>query len=337
MAMLARSVQTSKLKFSAPKTLSNQGRTVYINYEGDKLRVQTPIMFLPYGVGDNEKLNAKKQATDEVQAKRYDLNVSFRGMDGNPKLQELHDKMQEIEKRVIEEAFENRVLWLQDDYDGNKKFVEKLFHPIVKYDKNKETGKIEGRYPPTMKLKLPYDAKTDTFNFECEDMDGNELDFKGVMKKLKGAKARLIIQLNSVWFSGSRYGCTWKVLRAKFEVTSQCQVSFLDDSDDEVAPTRAEDEIDAEEDAIALANDDITPPKKLLSGLTLKEKEKTPPPPPPKAEKAEKVNVEVSESESEAEEDAAAEEADSESDDDPTPPPPPPPVTKTRKTTKKSS
>ena len=325
MALLAKSINISKLQFSAPKTLSNQSRTVYANYEGDKLRLQTPVMHLPYGVGDNEKINASKSGAGgraggsafggggggggdgENQAKRYDLNVSFRGMDANPKLKELHDKMQEIEKRVIDEAFENRQTWLRDDYDGVKTFVAKLFTPIVKYDKNKDTGKIEGKYPPTMKLKLPYDDKTDTFNFECSDMDGEDLDFKSVMTKLKGGKARLIIQLGGIWFAGGRYGCTWRVVRAKFEVTSKCNVDFVEDSDDDVSNNKKtpafEEDDDLDEEALANGDGNATMP--------------VAPPPPPAA-----ANVTVEEDEEDDDEE------ESEEDDEPPPPPPPPPKKK---------
>jgi hypothetical protein len=147
MAIRAKSVDVSKLKFSAPKTLGNQSRSVYVNYEGDKLRIQTPIMHLPYGVSDNEalaKLNKKPgdTSTDVAQPKKYDLSVSFRGMDGNKGLQTLHDKMREIENAVIDHVFENRQVLLRDDYEGVKKFVAKLFTPIVKYDKDKDTGVI---------------------------------------------------------------------------------------------------------------------------------------------------------------------------------------------------
>lgn len=338
MAFLAKNVNASKIQFSAPKTLSNQSRTVYANYEGDKLRIQTPLMHLPYGVGDNEKINASKSAggraggggsgfggggggDGENQAKRYDLNVSFRGMDNDPKLKALHDKMQDIEKRIIDEAFENRQSWLRDDYDGVKTFVAKLFTPIVKYDKNKDTGKIEGKYPPTMKLKLPYDDKTDSFNFECSDMEDKELDFKGVMTKLKGGKARLIIQLGGIWFAGGRYGCTWRVVRAKFEVTSKCNVDFVEDSDDDTPgaakkkPAFEEDD-DLDEDAIANGGPASDSPINVKPPIT----KASPPAAAPVA-----PTTTVAESEDDDEEEEEEEDDDESEDDDPVPPPPPPP------------
>jgi hypothetical protein len=318
-------------------------------------------MTMPYGVGDNEKINANTnnqtgKKTEEAQAKRYDLNVSFRGMDSTPKLQELYDKMREIENRVIDEAFENRQVWLRDDYDGVKAFVAKLFTPIVKHDKNKETGKIENKYPPTMKIKVPYDEKTDTFNFECSDMDGADLDFKSCMAKLKGAKAKLIIQFGGIWFAGGRYGCSWRIIRAKFEVMHlSSKVDFIADSDDENDTTKKI-EYDEDVDEDALENvDKVTPPKAILPPPTkptggkpvtiVDESEEddddeegedsSPAPPPPPPTKASKAAAKAPPPPPPEDDDEEEEEEDDE-DDEPEPPPPPPPPAKTtrKKTTK---
>jgi hypothetical protein len=163
--VLAKNIDVSKLKFSQPKTLTNQSRTVYINYEGDKLTIQTPVQRMPYGVGDwNEVNNVGKKAEDAV--KKYDLHTSFTDLENNPKMKTLLDKMQEIEKKIVDEAYANRVSWLQDDYEGSKTLVSKLFVPIIKIDKDKDTKKVVGKYPPTMKVKLPYDSKKDCFAFD---------------------------------------------------------------------------------------------------------------------------------------------------------------------------
>jgi hypothetical protein len=337
MAMLAKNINVSKLKFSPPKTLNNQSRTVYVNYEGDKLSIQTPIMYFPYGVSDNEAINkANKKVGDETAKKKYDVSVSFRGMDDNKRLQELHDKMREIEGRVIDEAFENRMAWFRDDYDGNKGFVAKLFNPIVKYDKNKETGKIENKYPPTMRIKLPYDDTTDEFTFACSDMDDNEVVFKKIMSTLKGGKGRFIIQLGGVWIAGGRYGCTWRVVRAKVDGTSSQNVDFIPDSDDEESSAALKklsllNDEDVEEDAMNMANE-VTPPKKVVTASKAAvevekdsddESDIEAPAPAPASVAATPVVIESEEEEEE----------DEESEEDVPPPPPPPPKT-TRKTKK---
>jgi hypothetical protein len=296
--LLAKSVDVSKIKYSAPRTLDNQSKSVYVNYEGSSITIQTPLVRLPYGIGDWNDKNAEGKPSGEDKPKKYDLNFSFDGMDSNPKIKELLDKMGEIEKKITEDAFENRLAWLDDDYDGIKSVVSKLFTPIVKYDKDKVTKKVTGKYPPTLKCKLPYDTRSDIFTFVSQDMNGEEVDFKTIMRNLKGAKARLIIQLSGIWIAGGRYGCTWKVVRGRFEVSKPNVVDFVEDSDVEVA----EEEDDEDLKADALANSVST--KATISSKTV---------------------VAESEEEEEAEE---AEEDDSEIDEPPPPPPPPAPKKK---------
>lgn len=335
--ILPKDIQLSKLKYSDVKSLSNGSKTVYINYGSDKLTLQTPILHLPYGIGDwNDKTpvmdkktgkpSAMPDVSDDDKIKKYDLSVSFAGMDDNPKLKTLHDQMIELEKAIKEAAFKNRLTWLRDDYDGMKTITDKLFNSIIKLDKDKETGKVVGKYPPTMKLKLPYDNNTNEFTFDCHDMDKNELDFKSIMTKLKGGKAQLIIQLTGLWFAGGRYGCTWKVLRGKFQLPNKSNYDYVEDSDDENARNKnMEYDEDLEEDARAMGKVISPPAKKFASKVAIKDDDdeeeevdeeeeeelKRAASPEPK-----KNQVVVSEDEEE-------EEVEEEEEEEPSPPPPP--------------
>lgn len=256
--LLPKNVNVSKLRYSEVKSLSNGSKTVYINYGSDKLTIQTPMMSIPYGVGDGTYKDKDGKEVKQDDRKKFDISVSFRGMDENPKLQAFHDKMQEIERKIKDDAFNNRLTWLRDDFDGMKGFTDKMFSPFVKYDKDKDTGKITGKYPPTLRLKLPYDNNNDVFTFEAYDMDENEIDFANIMSKLKGAKVQLVIQLSGIWFAGGKYGCTWKVLMGKFQMARKSKFTFVADSDDESAAVskKFEEDEDLLEDAMAMA----TPP-----------------------------------------------------------------------------
>lgn len=337
--ILAKNIHANKIEFSAPKTLNNGSRTVYINYQGEKLTLQTPLMSLPYGIGDWN--NAKDAKTGETPTlKKYDLHVSYRGMDTNPALKVLHDKMQEIESKIRDDCFKNRLTWLRDDYDGIKPAVDRLFTPIIKYDKDKDTGKIAGKYPPTMKLKLPFDNNNNQFTFESTDMDGNELDFESIMNKLKGAKARLIIQLGGMWFAGGKYGCTWKVVKARFQLNSKSDVEFVEDPDDAGNANDNHSDEDVEEDAIAMSGRAASPIAKKLQSTTLveedeEEDEEPSPPPAPKKPAKRAPTPEPEEEEEEEVEEEAEEDVDSEVEDLPPPPPPKKSIAKKTTTSKK--
>lgn len=318
--ILAKNIDVSKFKYSDVKTLSNGSKTIYINYGGDKLTIQTPFMSLPYGVGDWNNADAEKKKDDA--GKKYDLHLSFRDFEDNPKLKVLLEKMKEIETKLKEDAFNNRLTWFNDDFDDSKSLVDRLFTPILKYDKDKKTGKIVGKYPPTLKVKLPYDNKVDDFAFECADMNGDDLDFKGIMTKLKGAKARLIIQLSGIWMAGGKYGVTWKVVKGTFDMPSKSKYDYIEDSDEEHESKKRSDTVEEdeelEEEAMAMASA-VSPPPKVTTRVADSdgEEEDIAPPPAPK-----KV-VAPPPDEEDAEEEPVEAEEDSEVEDEPTPPPPP--------------
>jgi len=298
MVQLAKNIDVNKLRYSEMKTLTSGAKTVYVNYGSEKLTIQTPVLSLPYGLGEpyEAKDAAKNGTTISDKEKKYDLTASFRGIDENPKVKVFHDKLKEIENKIIDDAFSNRLAWFKDDFDGNKSFVSKLFSPIVRVDKDPTTGKPVGKYPPTFKAKLPYDNKSNTFAFDSYDMDNNELDFNEIMTKLKGAKAQLIVQLSGIWFAGGKYGCSWKIVSAKFQLHQNSKITFIVDSDTEDAVNEDEDEDD------------------VVNSETLSNLNNTP--------------VPIEEEDDEEEEEEEEEEA-------PTPEPSPPPKKPTKKSAKK--
>jgi len=298
MVQLAKNIDVNKLRYSEMKTLTSGAKTVYVNYGSEKLTIQTPVLSLPYGLGEpyEAKDAAKNGTTISDKEKKYDLTASFRGIDENPKVKVFHDKLKEIENKIIDDAFSNRLAWFKDDFDSNKSFVSKLFSPIVRVDKDPTTGKPVGKYPPTFKAKLPYDNKSNTFAFDSYDMDNNELDFNEIMTKLKGAKAQLIVQLSGIWFAGGKYGCSWKIVSAKFQLHQNSKITFIVDSDTEDVVNEDEDEDD------------------VVNSETLSNLNNTP--------------VPIEEEDDEEEEEEEEEEA-------PTPEPSPPPKKPTKKSAKK--
>lgn len=247
--IISKDINVALFKYSEVKTLTSGAKSVYINYGSNKLRIQTPIMFLPYGVSEGfEDKKAEKKI--EKKDKKYNLTLSFKGQDENPKIEVFLNKMKEIETKIINDAFENREPWFKDDFDGNRAFVSRLFSPIIKVDKDKNTGKVIGKYPPTINFKLPYDNANEKFNFQSFNMDDNEpIDFSEIALKLKSGKAQLIVELNSIWFAGGKFGCTWKLNAGKFKCSVNNSISFIEDSDTE----KVKDEVvedDEEEDDV---------------------------------------------------------------------------------------
>jgi hypothetical protein len=247
--LLPKNVEISKLKYSEVKTLSSGSKSVYVNYATGKLRIQTPVLFMPYGIGEGyEDKSVKNPEIKKNIDKKYDLTVSFKGHDENPKILTFLEKMREIEQEIIDKAFEYRLEWFKDDYDGNKAFVARMFSQMIKVDKDPKTGKPVGKYPPTLKVKVPYDGLNDKFKFDCYDMENNEIEFTNVISKLKGGRTQLIIELTGIWMAGGKYGCTWKIVSSKFQLSQSNKMAFIEDSDTEKKDAEEEEEEEEEDE-----------------------------------------------------------------------------------------
>ena len=311
--ILPKQIDVSKLKYSEVKQMKSGAKTVYINYGNDKLTIQTPALYLPYGISPpySEKEKKDDKPVEKVVPGSA-LDVSFRGMDENDKINQLYNKLKELENKIVDDAFENRELWFKDDFDNNKAFCKKLFSPIIKVDKDPNTGKELGKYPPTFKAKIPFD-KNELCTMDCYDMQNEELNINDVFKRLKGAKVVMIVQLTGLWMAGGKYGCSWKVCTGKFQLSQNVKVTFIKDSD--------EDCDDEDEDDIV--PDEVI--KEVIKEVVKEDKNKK------KKEKEEEEEDEDEDEENEEDEEDEEEPKVPEPEPEPEPLPPPPKKKVTKK------
>ena len=248
--LLPKQFNVDKIKYSEMKIMKSGAKSIYVNYQGYKINIQTPVLNIPYGVNDNMQfIKDDPKRKDETQ--KYDITVCFNGIDENQKIKVFHDKLIELENKILEDAFANRVAWFKNNFDGNKGTVSNMFSRIIRRDKDKETGMFADKYPPTFKAKIPYDSSEDKFDFDSYDMDNNEIDFKDYVSNLKGGKAQFIIQLNGIWFSAGMFGCSWKIVSGKFQKVNSSKITFVKDSDDDNVDDEDDDDIEVDAEVIS--------------------------------------------------------------------------------------
>lgn len=312
-------VDLSKIKYAEIRTNpTTQARSVGIFYGSSRLTVEFPLMNIAYnGVSKVEQKDAKGNVIPG-SAPRYEMSLSFKGMEENSKIKALHTFLENLETKLKKDGFDNRITWFKEDFDDEPKFVAKNFHPMIQVSKDKETRKPDGKWPSTFKVKLPFEDKTGKFNFEAHDMEKNEVDFADIWDKLKGGRAKPILQLSSIWFAAGKFGLTWRLVMSKFQVSSRGTYTYRDEEDD-----KGVDAVETEEE------DDVDIPPQIL------QKKAVPPPAP--------VNTVVEDSDEEDEvveaEEEDADDVDSEVEVEertPSPPPPPPKKTTVKKTTTKA-
>lgn len=221
----------SKLSYGTPRALDNGGKSIYVAYNGKPLYLQTPKMVSPFGLKTWSK--DEKSPTDKLS-----LELSFKNKSARKSLQTFYDKCEGFDKKIVVDALENSSAWFKKKYSSTD-VVEALYTSFLKFPKDKNTGDITDKYPPTIRLTLP--QKDGTATCEVYDKDKNRIDINGI--ETKGAEVTAIIQCLGIWIAGGKFGCSWKVVQLRVTPPANRISGFAFKEDDE-----KDEESDIEED-----------------------------------------------------------------------------------------
>ena len=190
------SFQVKSITLSAPRTLASGAKQAYLNYEGGRLVMQTAVaMSSPFGLNAFQSQNGTE----------YSVDLSFRGVDNRPELQEFKRVLEQMDELMINEGVKNSKAWFKADL--NKEVIKAFYTPTLKYSKDKEGNVLS--YPPNIKVKLP--KRNGEWDTKFYDLNGTP--YKGVPVEdmiVKGTQITAIIECGGVWFAGSKFGLTWR-------------------------------------------------------------------------------------------------------------------------------
>ena len=188
---------SKSITISAPRVLQSGAKQAYLNYDGGRMVIQSAVaMQSPFG------LNAfqNQQGTNE-----YSVDLSFRGQEQRPELQEFKTVLEQLDELMINEGVKNSKAWFKADL--NREVIKAFYTPTLKYSKDKEGNVLS--YPPNMKVKLP--KKNGEWDTKFYDLKGTP--YKGVPVEdliVKGTQITAIVECGGVWFAGSKFGLTWR-------------------------------------------------------------------------------------------------------------------------------
>jgi hypothetical protein len=223
------SFDTTQITFRAPKILDSGGKQVYLDYEGRPLLTQTASMPLPYGLN----------TFDKAGPTTYSVDLSFRGMETDPKVKHFYDMMVAFDELLIEAGIKNSQAWFKMP-NASREVIKAFYTPSVKVSLDKD-GKPKP-YPPTFKVKLPKKNGT----FETSFYDAEKRPYEGVSVEelmVKGARGVFLVKCTGLWFAGSKYGASWKAVQVKLDSVPQSGLgrgcAILDDDDAPVVRRQA--------------------------------------------------------------------------------------------------
>jgi hypothetical protein len=217
----AHKVDVGRVSVSEPKTNENGGKSIYLNYDKHPFIIQTPKMSMPYNMS----------VYDKGEYPKYSVEVSFRDMDTNANVKKFYDNFDSVDNFLVDEGVNNSMAWFKKK-KAHRDVVLALFSPHIKLSRDRETGEVDGKYPPTMRLKLPVrDGKP---GFDIYDFNQNKLDRPLEELFVKGAQIQALVKCSGIWIVGGKFGCSWNVSQIMVDAPATIQsYAFIDDSDGE--------------------------------------------------------------------------------------------------------
>lgn len=199
MVILAKDFDMKNVRLGSLKTLDNGGKVVYINYKNHPLIIQTPKLKAPFGLSNWEN--------------KYSLDLSLNGYEGSQESTAMFYKaLNGLDEFMLEQGLQNGMAWFKKKM-ASKEVVDALYTRNVKFSKDRATGEITDKYPPTFKLPVP--NRDGKFQVDVYDANRNNIDLASV--DLKGAKVTAIAQCLGLWLAGGKFGCSWKIIQLKVE------------------------------------------------------------------------------------------------------------------------
>jgi hypothetical protein len=218
----------SKVTYGAVKANKNgKGKSGGIYYGGKKLLLQFPLMFT---------WGASELIDEKTGNKSYSVSIPIKN-DKAEASYPLFAAMNAIQEKVLNDASVNAKDWFGKA--TNRDVAEALFTPIVKYPKVSKTDSSPD-YSKTPSLKTKIQVWEDKFTIEIYNMEKEQLfgpqvqDSDPIALMPQGTYMSGLIECGGLWFTGTGFGVTWKLIQAKIRPPVKITgFSLLDDEEEE--------------------------------------------------------------------------------------------------------
>lgn len=205
----------SKLHFREPKVLSSGGKLVSLAYgvgkTSNQVIIETPTLRAPMGKMDWENPNGPNKVS---------MMLSLDNMDSRSDVREFQKLIESVDRMTKVAAFQNSMAYFRKTFK-TQETVSDMYTPLERKSKDKETGEEDGRWPPSVKLTLPYgpDGKPKfTTYIQTQEVDPatggakiEEVDIATI--DTKQSEVTAIVCLQSVWIVGNGFGVTMKCMQ----------------------------------------------------------------------------------------------------------------------------
>lgn len=187
-------------------------RSIFVNYDGAPLLVQTPWLHSWDGVAlPPEEFRAGASTA------KYSVNCTLQGAQENEAVASFQQFLQQFDSKIIADVAANSAEWLKQK-SMDPVVCEALYTRQLKLAKDKDTGEATNKYPPTFKVKMPfYDG---VWKCDAYTKDDHAAHVNGELSELIKGKCRIrfIMQCNGVWSAANKFGVSWTAKQIEYEL-----------------------------------------------------------------------------------------------------------------------
>ena len=195
--------------------------------------VQSPWLHCQFG-GPREPAEEYRDPTN----KKFTMDLSFRDMDSDADVKQFYDAMNMFDALVLDMAAKG-VFKTKKSSSTDPAVLREFYTPVVRQARDKATGEVTDRYPPSLKLKVPFygsDAKNPGFQCAAKNTEGQVWEKYSDQANIvpKGSKVRVLVKPVQIWANAmGGFGCSWQIQMFDFAPNMDANIlecAFRDDA-----------------------------------------------------------------------------------------------------------
>jgi hypothetical protein len=183
------------------RNLDNGAKIVFLNHGADHspIILQTATLRTIKGVECNDFGDGPSKHTMELALAPEDAE---------------YKKLEAFDARIIDLAATSKQKWLKTKSGStpNVALLHELYTPSLRIPRDKETGKVSDRWPPTFRVTIPKSRDTGALDVEIWDSNKKKIDADVFLSSGMSRNAHLtvIVRCTGIWVGGGKFGTSWK-------------------------------------------------------------------------------------------------------------------------------
>lgn len=229
-------IDMKNIEFAEPEINAKGGKAIKVSYTGEKFLIHSPEMSIAFDAANS---------TEEPGAyPKWAFQLSFDGMHepsvNGRHIKKFHTMIDDLDEHLIDAAIPNSLSWLKMK-SAQRPVIEALINRTIKQSKDKKTQEPDGKYPDTMKVRIPIGKEGRLLcNIFDKDSGDKAITDLSVLSRLKrNARVILILECSGLYVMSGKFGFTgWslhtcKIMRDAYTGGIPRNVCLVTDSDDD--------------------------------------------------------------------------------------------------------